>query len=73
MGEREPEKIKGVIFLFVRLKVFIPPAIYTVAKNLEKNLELHENNLYKRAMTRYSRRSTRKRESVENKGKVAIE
>jgi len=53
------------------LKVFIPQVICPVAKNLEENLELHENNLCKRVMTRYSRYSTKKRESIENKGKVA--
>lgn len=70
-GGEEARKNKGGMFLSVGLKVFIPQAICPVAKNLEENLELHENNLCKRAMTRYSRYSTKKCESIENKGKVA--
>ena len=73
MGEREPEKIEGAMFLSVGLKVFIPTAICPVAKKLEKNLELYANtpvNGLQQGMRGIRRRN---RESVENKGKVVEE
>ena len=70
MWEREPEKIKGGMFLYVGLKVFIPPAICLVAKNLEKNLELYANTPVNGLQQGMREIKWRNRESVENKGKV---
>lgn len=65
------EKYKYVLIYDMLPQGFHPTSNLPGCKNLEKNLELHENNLCKRAMTRYSRYSTKKRERIENKGKVA--
>ena len=69
MGEREPEKIEGAMFLSVGLKVFIPPTICPVAKNLE----LFENTPVDGLQQGMRGIRRRNRESVENKGKVVEE